>query len=183
AVSLSAADYTITLSRATTSFDKLAPPPPPTGFGPAANSSYAFIPIFARVDPLSPFLPGNLDPYLNYFAGLNSTNSPGFQIGTTTIAAPAPLPLAHPYYYSYPTRTTSTGWRLIEFFSFDSEPADPNLLRNPSFEFTGNTTKDSPVIQGVSTSFITSMLGGGMEVSGPGIPAGSTIIQMDAAGG
>jgi hypothetical protein len=174
AVSFSAANYTINLTISFPYPGKLAPDG-------ASNSTYQFIPIFTSPTSLA-FAPGNLDPYLNYFAGLNPTNSPGFQIGTTIVNG-APVPLAQPYYYSYTAGTTSTGRPLIEFFSFDSEPADPNLLRNPSFDFTGNTTVGSELITGVSTSFINNMLAVGMEVSGTGIPPGSTIAKMDAAGG
>jgi hypothetical protein len=176
-VSLSAADYTITFNKSFP-LGPIVPAPPPM---PGPNSTYVFLPIFTDTTGVS-FAPGNLDPYLNYFAGLNSTNSPGFQIGTTIVNG-APVPLTQPYYYSYTAGTTSTGRPLIEFFSFDSEPADPNLLRNPSFNFTGDTTVGSELITGVSTSFITNMLHTGMEVSGPGIPPGSTITKMDAAGG
>src|SRR5205085_589001 len=105
------------------------------------NSTYAFLPIFTDTTGIS-FAPGTLDPYLNYFEGLNPNDSPGLKLGTTIVNG-APVPLTDPYYYSYTAGTTANGRPLVEFFSFDSEPADPNLLRNPSFNFTGNTTANS----------------------------------------
>jgi hypothetical protein len=167
-VSLSAANYTITLT--TTGVSNGVP-----------NATFVFLPIFTAPTGIA-FAPGTLDPYLNYFAGLNPGNSPGFQIGTTRINGTA-VSLTSPYYYSYTAGTTSTGRPLIEFFSVDSEPADPNLLLNSSFYFTGSTTANSNQITGVSAAFINHILAAGMEVSGPGIPAGSTITSLNAAGG
>ena len=88
------------------------------------NSTLVFVPIF---DAAGQIKGGNLDAYLNYFAGLNPTNSPGLKLGTTIVNG-VTVPLTQPYYYSYTVGTAANGKPLIEFFAFDSDPADPNLV-------------------------------------------------------
>jgi hypothetical protein len=167
-----ATDYTITLNQKV--------PNPPVAPGGTPNSTYAFVPLFADSFSFNIGAP-NLDPYLNFFAGLNPTNSPNFQIGTTRDANGNPVDLTQPYYYSFTVGTAPGGQPLLEFFGFDSDPADPELLRNPNFTFTGAATADVADITGINVATWNN-LGVGMEVSGAGIPAGATIAAKPSSG-
>lgn len=91
------------------------------------DESFALCDLSGRSTP-------DLTPYLTYFAGLNPTNVPTLTFGTTRNATGQTVPLTQPFYYSFTMGTTSTGQPLIEFFAFDSDPADPNLLNgnNPA---------------------------------------------------
>lgn len=84
-------------------------------------------------------LPPRLDPYLNFFAGLNPTNSPGLTLGTDN-----GVPLTQPYYYSFTQGTTSSGKPLIEFFAVDSDPADPRLGNGTPLPITREKVLESP---------------------------------------
>ncbi|MFT3880016.1 MAG: FG-GAP-like repeat-containing protein [Gemmatales bacterium] len=110
----------------------------PTSLTP--NSTLVFLPIFESDSIFSGIAPGNLDAYLNYFTGLNPTNSPGLKLGTTIVNG-VPVPLTQPYYYSYTVGTAVGGKPLIEFFAVDSEPSDPYLV-NTAVDKTKPTVAD-----------------------------------------
>jgi hypothetical protein len=129
---LTAADFTITLTVVSSGVNNGVP-----------NSTYIFAPIFTAPTGAT-IAGGTLNPYLNYFAGLNPTNSPNFKIGTTVVNGNT-VPLTSPYYYSYTMGTTSTGQPLVEFFAFDSDPADPNMVNTAA-------DKTNPTAAEVATS-------------------------------
>jgi hypothetical protein len=129
---LAAADFTITLTVVSGGVNNGVP-----------NATFIFAPIFTTPTGTT-IAGGTLDPYLNYFAGLNPGNSPGFKIGTT-VSNGNTVPLTSPYYYSYTVGTTSTGQPLVEFFAFDSDPADPNLVNTAA-------DKTNPTAAEVATS-------------------------------